>query len=90
MHLLRLLLGTTLSLVLSPPTTFITFAQSQALTPALTGSAHQSRRERFHPIGVIQNEGGSNFQNSPGVTEAPTGFDNLTNDFTGRDLLSTA
>lgn len=82
MHFSRLMLGTTLSLVLSSSATFITFAQSQALTPALTGSAHQSRRERFHPTGVIQNEDAPALQNPSGVTEAPTGFNNLTNGFT--------
>jgi hypothetical protein len=83
MHLLRLMLGTTLSLVFSPPATFLTCTQSHALTPALPGSAHQSRWERFHPTGVLQHEKEPAGNTPLGVTEASTGCNNLTHGFIG-------
>jgi CxxC motif-containing protein (DUF1111 family) len=82
MHTLLRLLGATLVPGLSLTAAFPPSAQSQTLTTPSAVSAHQSRRERFRPIGVIRNEDIPDFRNRPGATEAPTGFDNLTNGFT--------
>jgi CxxC motif-containing protein (DUF1111 family) len=58
--------------------------QSQTLATPTAVSAHQSRRERFRPTGTIRDEDTPDFRNRPGATEAPTGFDNLTNGFTNQ------
>ena len=64
------LLPTNLTLAASP--------ESQALPH----NDHRTREERFTQNGVLGNEGPSSYPNSPSdATEAPTGFDNLSNGF---------
>jgi CxxC motif-containing protein (DUF1111 family) len=47
-------------------------------TPRVTD--HRTREERFTQNGTLADEGPSSYPNSPGdATEAPTGFDNLSN-----------
>jgi CxxC motif-containing protein (DUF1111 family) len=48
---------------------------------ASSQSNRQNRRDRFRHNGVIEDEDRSDFERSD-ATEAPTGFDNLTNGFT--------
>ena len=42
---------------------------------------NKTRRERFTSSGAVQAEQGAAATGAPKVTEAPTGFDNLTNGF---------
>jgi CxxC motif-containing protein (DUF1111 family) len=64
------LLPTNLTLAASP--------ESQALP----NNDHRTREERFTQNGVLGNEGPSSYPNSPSdATEAPAGFDNLSNGF---------
>jgi CxxC motif-containing protein (DUF1111 family) len=56
---------------------------SLLLAQARPQSSHQNRRDRFRHNGAIEDEDRSAFGDKRnGVTEAPSGFDNVTNGFT--------
>jgi hypothetical protein len=49
--------------------------------------ADQSRRDRLSPRGGMEDEDQADLgQSTSGATEAPTGFDNLTNGFSAKTL----
>lgn len=60
------------------PTNLVLAASPES--QALPNNDHRSREERFTQNGVLGDEGPSSYPNSPtSATEAPTGFDNLSN-----------
>jgi CxxC motif-containing protein (DUF1111 family) len=70
------------SLSLTAAFAVLAHSQEQDATPG--GSVHQSRSQRLRPTGVIQSEDEPALAKHRHVTEAPTGFDNLTNGFTSQ------
>src|SRR5262245_8049532 len=82
MNISRLMIGATLIPGLSLISASTTPVQSQVLTAAPAIPALRTRGERFRPTGVIQSEDEPALRTQQRPTEAPTGFDNLTNGFT--------
>src|SRR5712691_9541677 len=82
MKTLRFTIVATFVVTLALTAAFTNVAHSQGVTKAPASSDHQTRRDRFRPNGVIQDEDHAGLADHQGATEAPTGFDNLTNGFT--------
>lgn len=55
--------------------------ESHPFSKIPAGAKQQNRKDRFRHNGVIEDEDQIGINNRRGVTEAPTGFDNLTNGF---------
>lgn len=83
MRMLKLLVALCFLLMLTLPFTIPGAAESSSGVEASAKSASQSRKDRFRSNGVIDDESNSKSRlTTSALSEAPTGFDNLTNGFT--------